>query len=154
LQWLMNGPPERLGAYSWWRQPPQDALLTGMLPQHQPFRAEAGDDIELCLQPDDAAALGMRLTERREHPRRGRPALWVEIDRSRHQPIEDSRVQGRGIQPWGPSNYLQALHELAEARGLSAEACARRYGLMTLRRQDPASSWQLRFHAALGFTVV
>lgn len=145
--------PMPLGAYSWWRLPPQDALMTALLPRRQPFRADAGDEIELYLQPDESSDLGYALRQLVDDAGRAAPQRDVGIQHKLEE-VADARVQGAGIQPWGPGDYLQAVNDLADAMGTSPAACARRYGLMTVRRRGDDSGWRLRFHPVLGFTVV
>jgi CRISPR-associated endonuclease/helicase Cas3 len=136
-----------LNAASWWHLPPADALLTGALPQQQPFRHdptprvdlllranEDGDDIELVQLLD---AVG---------PRRSQQT--VVIDRSMHRRIPDSAVHGPGISPWGEIDYLTALSELATDLDLPLDRCAQRFG--TVKVPQHAQGW--RFHPALGFT--
>ena len=73
----------------------------------------------------------------------------VPIDHGLHRPIPDAQVQGSGISAWGPSDYLQALEQLAEQMGMPLGACARRYGTLSLPKPS-ATGWQ--FHPALGFS--
>lgn len=128
--------------------------MTALLPQHQPFRADAGQDLELVLLPDDGAECGYRLCQLvADDARRRAPQRYADIDRQKHARIPDAQVQGAGIQCWGPSDYMLALNELAEALGMTPEDCAKRYGVMTVRKRDEGSGWRLHFHPALGFTV-
>jgi len=50
--------------------------------------------------------------------------------------------------PWGVTDYMEELVALAEERDMSLEACAERYGTVTL----PENQQGWRFHTALGFT--
>ena len=144
-----------IGAFTWWQLPPQDALLTAVLPQQQPFRADAGKEIELCLRPDDEAERGyaLFLVADADGGRRA-SKLYTPVDRAKHIPIDDALVRGDRMQPWGPSDYLSALNGLAEAMDMAPDDCARRYGVMHLGRRGSDSGWKVRFHPALGFTVV
>ena len=62
--------------------------------------------------------------------------------------IPDSRVRGERIEPWGETDYLEALTTLAESLEMSLLACAQRNGTLSL--PDSEQGW--RFHPALGFT--
>lgn len=138
-----------LGAYPWWQLPPQDALLTAVLQQQQPFREGGREEVEACLLPDEDVERGYQLVflveqERSVGPRR----RFVPIKHdSLHKPIADERVQGAGINAWQACDYLQALTDLAEALDMPLHACAQRYGLVGLPRTD----WGWHFHPALGF---
>jgi len=60
-------------------------------------------------------------------------------------------LQGRRIAPWGQTDYLQALMELADEIDMSLADCADRYGTVTLpQNKNDHDGW--RFHPALGFT--
>jgi len=141
-------PRPLLNAASWWNLPPADALLTGVLPRQQPFRHDPTDRVDLLLRPGDEGdnvelvmlldAVGGR--------RRGKTELL--IDRAQHHRIPDSAVRGPGIIPWGETDYLIALGELAYELDLSPIDCARRFG--TVRVPAHEAGW--RFHPSLGFT--
>ena len=136
--------PSDLGAFHWWHLPRADALLTGVLPQQQPFRADAQDRRELCLLPDEETET--YLLHYVADQKRG-PSLYIKIDRSRHEPVLLEGLKGPRIQPWGAVDYMEELTDLAAALNLSPEACAKRFGTVTLPEHD--RGW--RFHAALGF---
>ena len=77
-----------------------------------------------------------------------RETVFVEVDKSLNKRVPDESVQGEHITAWGQTNYMQALTELANELDLSLEACARRFGTVTL----PESTNGWLFHPALGFT--
>lgn len=136
-----------LGAYTWWRLPRADALLTSVLPQQQPFREDTGRDIELCLLPkDDDVDSGYSL-----HyvvGRKREPALFIEMASSLLARVDLSILGGPRIQPWATPDHMPALAELAEAQDLSLAQCAKRYGKVTV----PASERGWYFHPALGYS--
>ncbi len=137
------------GTYSWWQLPPQDALLTAVLPQQQPFRAPSmPPDMDVCLLPDDDTARGYALFTVVDGNETTGFKRYTRVDRNKHTAVPDALVQGTGISPWGPTDYLQALETLADGLGLPAEVCAKRFGTLTLRPSD--DGW--RFHPALGFS--
>lgn len=137
-----------LNAASWWSLPPADALLTAVLPQQQPFRLDLIERVDLQLRPNeegDAYELVQLMdTSKGRH---GETLLMV-VDKSKNHRLSDAAVEGSGIEPWGQTDYLQALTELADELDMSLADCARRFGTVTLPEND--NGWC--FHPALGFT--
>ena len=79
-----------------------------------------------------------------------RPAesVYVQVDHpSMHVRIPDEAVRGSGIEPWGVSDYTEALTELAAGLDLTLNQCARRYGVVSVPESD--AGW--RYHPSLGF---
>lgn len=142
------GMPPALNATSWWQMPPADALLTAVLPQQQPFRRDVLKRVDLLLRPTDEEN-DYELVRLMDKPkgRRGE-TMFVPVDVSQNNRIPDTAVQGSGIEPWGQTDYLQALIELADELGMPLGECASRFGTVTLPEND--NGW--RFHPALGFT--
>jgi CRISPR-associated endonuclease/helicase Cas3 len=139
--------PAPLNAATWWHSAPQDALLTGLLQQAQPFRADGEREADLVLLPDedgDDYAL-----HRVVDPRAGwrTRALYQPVDASQNHRIPDAAVSGLGISIWGQTDYLATLAELAQDLDLPFNACAKRFGTVTLPEHD--DGWA--FHPALGF---
>ena len=137
-----------LNTASWWQMAPADALLTGVLPQQQPFRFDPTQRVNLELRPDedgDDYTL-MQLLE----PKGGRrgETVFVAVDASLNKRVPDEQVQGERISAWGQTEYMQALTDLAAELDISLEKCAQRFGMVTLPKYD--NGW--RFHPALGFT--
>ncbi|MDC8773554.1 type I-F CRISPR-associated helicase Cas3f [Roseateles albus] len=135
-------------ASTWWQAIPGDALLTGLIPQQQPFRAQTGpDEISLVLLPDEGGehAVLHRVLEN-TNGRRGEK-LYVAVELSEHRAMADGSVQGERMQAWGVTDYMRELSELAEAMGLPMRWCAERFGQVSVREND--EGWQS--HAALGF---
>ena len=128
-------------------RPPADALLTAVLPQQQPFRAESERQIDLCLLPDDDLPRGYALHAVAESRGDGRVRQYVSIDAGKHCDIAPAAFSGPRIEPWGESDYLAALQTLAESMEISIETCAQRFGTVTL--PDSTNGWD--FHPALGF---
>lgn len=140
-------PIPALNASTWWHQAPRDTLLTAVLQQQQPFREEPTPrDVSLVLLPDEdgETALLHRITE---GPRRY-DSLYVEVDRSMCDHLPDSSTQGDRIVPWGVTDYMAALSDLASQLDLPLRACAERFGISTVRASEQRG-W--RYHPALGF---
>ena len=137
---------QRLNATTWWHQAPQDALLTAVLPQQQRFRKELPPfDVTLALLPDDDDE--PVLHEVRDGDRRGE-RLYVPVDVSQCTHLPDSCVRGSRIAPWGVTDYMTALTDLATALDLPVRRCAERFGTVSIRPND--NGW--RDHPALGFS--
>ena len=134
-----------LGAYHWWHLPHADALLTAVLPQHQPFRADSQKRIELCLLPgEDGIGYELHYVGEQKYG----PDLYTLIEHSRHTRIAASQLDGPRIQPWGESDYMAALTTLAAERNMSPGECAKRFGKVSV--PDHERGW--RFHPALEFS--
>lgn len=143
-----TGLPPELNATCWWQMPPTDTLLTAVLPQQQRFRRDSTLRVDLLLRPT-AGSDDYELILLMDKPkgRRGEKE-FIEVEISHNHRIPDMDVQGRGIEPWGQTDYLQALMELADELDKSLDYCAKRFGTVTLPQN--ANGW--RFHPALGFT--
>lgn len=143
-------PPCGLGAYTWWHLPPADALLTGVLPQQQPFRRQTEPQIELCLLPDENAEYGYAVHAVFDAAAKGAAQLYPCIDAAKHHRVPAADVSGDGIEPWAEVDYLTALQSLTEALGLALDDCARRFGTVTVGVSE--NGWS--FHPTLGFAKV
>ncbi len=148
MQATMLASSASLNAASWWQMSAADALLTGVLPQQQPFRFDPMQRVNLELRPDDDGDdyQLMQLLEP-ESGRRGE-TVFVAVETSLNKRVTDDRVQGERITAWGQTDYMQALTDLAAELDMSLEKCAQRFGTVTLPKND--NGW--RFHPALGFT--
>ncbi|NRT56270.1 type I-F CRISPR-associated helicase Cas3f [Sphaerotilus uruguayifluvii] len=138
------GLPPGEAAWWWWARPARDVLLTALLPQHQPFRDDRRQQIDLCLRPSDDDSDHIELTEVLDQ-KTGR--LRYQPIEARHLPWPDDAVQGPGIVPWADTDYAEALQALAEAMDLPLQRCAERFGTLSL--PDSTQGW--RSHAVLGF---
>ncbi|KDB54257.1 CRISPR-associated helicase Cas3 family [Sphaerotilus natans subsp. natans DSM 6575] len=139
-----QGLPTGEAAWWWWDRPARDVLMTALLPQHQPFRADHRQQIDLCLRPSDDDPDRIELTEvidqKTGHP--DYPPI-----QARHLPWPDDRVQGPGIVPWADTDYAMALQTLADAMEMSLQRCAERFGTLSL----PNSTQGWHSHPVLGF---
>lgn len=151
--WLARGrantPPRSVfNASTWWHAAPNDALLTGLIPQQQAFRADTGiNEVTLALLPDEDGeqALLHRVMETKSGRRSEK--LYVPVQLEGHTALPDSVVQGERIEPWGVTDYMTELTDLSEALGLSLRYCAERFGTVTVKESD--EGWQS--HPVLGF---
>ena len=135
-------------AASWWHLPPADALLTAVIQQQSPFRFDPIERVDLQLQPNDEGD-AYELVQLMKKPKgqRGEAESMV-VEKSKNHRIPDDAVVGSGIAPWGQTDYLRALTELADELDMPLADCARRFGTVTLAEND--NGW--RFHPALGFS--
>lgn len=129
--------------------PPKNLWLTGVLPQYQRFRDDPQKRVDVVLLPDEDEE---RLLLHRvvDGERRGEQ-LYVCIEESMRTTIPEAQLcpgPPHSVQPWGQVDLLGALRQLAEAQGLSLEACAKRYATASL--PDGPRGWL--WHETLGFT--
>lgn len=148
-------PAVPINAASWWHLPPKDALLTGLLPQDQPFRDESGTheaDFVLSLNEDGDDYELHELMDVRQPAKR---TTTIKIASSKREQRIDL-PQGPRIAPWNPNDYIATLHTLAQQMGIPPAVCAQRFGTISLQTYDesdkPATRW--RFHPALGFSIL
>ncbi|MFD2111812.1 type I-F CRISPR-associated helicase Cas3f [Thiorhodococcus fuscus] len=140
-------PTPALNASTWWHQAPRDALLTAVLQQQHPFREEPiPRDITLVLLPDEDGETAL-LHRMMEGARRHEP-LYIEVDRSLCDHLPNASTQGERIEPWGITDYMTALSDLAEQLDLPLRTCAERFGTATVRANEECG-W--RYHPVLGF---
>ncbi len=142
-------PVAQANASTWWNLPPKDALLTGLLPQQQPFRDHASQrEITLVLLPDDEGEHDVLHQVLDNKQGRNSEKLYVEVDVSKRQRLDDADVTGAGITPWGVTNYITELHALAESMDMPLRRCAERFG--TVNVIDDDTGWLS--HPVLGFS--
>ncbi len=153
LQGPRPGPPDprgrttpKVNATLWWDQPAADALLTAALQQQQPFRRDNTPRVDLFLRVRAEDDEDYELTRLLPKPG-GRGDLYESVDASLLLRLPDQCVQGTGISPWGDTDYMEALRDLAATRDIDVSGCARRFGTVTLPEHE--TGW--RFHPALGF---
>lgn len=134
-------PPFR--AHSWWSLP--HGTLTGVCPQHQPFRENTAVQHELVLMPDESGE-DYELHQVDASSRAG-PDLLIPMEKKNHR-VAVETLLGGGVEPWGESDYMEVLVALAEELDMELEACARKFGVVTLRESE--QGW--RYHPVLGFS--
>lgn len=133
-------PEASTGAYSWWRQ--SGSMLCGILQRAQPFRKQQRPEVDLVLMPDedgDGWILHAVHEERGQRSYVPQDGLLTPITVDRSGPIR----------PWGHVEYMEMLSELAEEMDMDLDACARKFGTITL----PESTHGWSFHPALGFGI-
>ena len=137
-------PKSSINATSHWLRP--GVSLTAVLPQQQPFRHDPKPKVDVVLLPDED---GEDFALYRVAPGEDRyRKLYVRIEDSLNRRIPDDQLKGTRITPWGVTDYMNELAALAGERDMPLEACAERFGTVTL----PESHQGWRFHPALGFT--
>lgn len=132
-----------LNAHDGWSQPLLH--LTAIAQQQQPFRLDTQRRVDLVLLPTEDGE-DYQLT-RIDPGKRRYEVVYVAIDKSKNQRIADSELTGQRISPWGATDYLTALDELAQELDMDLEVCAKRFGTVSLPDND--HGW--RFHPVLGF---
>jgi CRISPR-associated endonuclease/helicase Cas3 len=143
--------PATLNASSWWHAAPADALLGGLITQAQPFRDDAGQqEVSLVLLPNEEDEGGAPQLHWIMDIRQGRnqKTTYLAVQIGLHTPLDDRLVSGPGICPWGVTDYLQELSELAESLDLPLRRCAEKFGTVHVPEHD--GGW--RSHAVLGFS--
>lgn len=132
------------GAFSVHQHP--YATLTGILPQHQPFRKQTSNQVEYAFLPD----------ERFEQVAFCR--LQDDYDQTRNTTTEYLLVRtpletSTSVTPWGDDDYLHAVEALAESMEITPEECAWRFGRLTLRdieQDETPSKWA--YHPVMGIS--
>ncbi|MBU59827.1 MAG: type I-F CRISPR-associated helicase Cas3 [Alcanivorax sp.] len=131
-----------LGAYSWYRLP--RLTLLGAMAQKYPFRRQTMEQEQLVLMPDESGEEWILHKVWKERSRQ--QELYIPVERS-----DLSRVALEchdRIQPWGVPDYLRALANLADNKGMELDQAAKRFGAVIV----PKSAQGWRFHPALGFS--
>jgi CRISPR-associated endonuclease/helicase Cas3 len=137
-------PVPPINATTHWLRP--GVSLTAVLPQQQPFRHDPTPKADVVLLPDED---GEDFALYRVAPGEDRyRKLYVRIEDSLNRRIPDHQLAGTRITPWGVTDYMNELAALAGERDMTLEACAERFGTVTL----PESQQGWWFHPALGFT--
>ncbi|MQY51289.1 type I-F CRISPR-associated helicase Cas3f [Rhodocyclus gracilis] len=139
-----------LSAATWWNSKPEDALTTALLQQMQPFRSDIGvHQVDLALLPNEDGDdfLLHRINSTKDAHRA--ESVYVRVDRSLHVRIADEAVRGSGIEPWGITDYLATLAQLATELDLPLDKCAKRFGVVTVPENE--TGWL--YHPTLGFSI-
>ena len=121
--------------------------LTGLLPQAQRFRYDPQPRDDVALLPDEEQD-ALRLHRVQDGELRYEK-LYVPIQHSLCHPVPDHALASTNVSPWVQVGLMDALAEVAQARGFSLEKCAERFATASLPRSN--NGWQ--FHEALGFTI-
>lgn len=137
-----KSPP--LGAYSWYVVP--QLHLTGVMIQRQPFRQQTQKEVALALLPDESGET-WTLHRVEDGDRRGEKLYW-QVEEGLLKRIDLTKEQDERIQPWGASDYLTTLADLAEDLDISLGRAARTFGTVTV--SESTNGWW--YHPVLGFS--
>lgn len=138
-----------LNACTWWHARPQDALLTGLIQQAQPFRDDRGlQDVDLVLLPDEEGETAELHWVMQSKQGRRQVLNHLRVEAELHSPVADALVHGPGIAPWGVCDYMQELRNLAESLDMPLRRCAEKFGTVSVPAHD--AGWQS--HSVLGFS--
>ncbi|BAH77675.1 type I-F CRISPR-associated helicase Cas3f [Solidesulfovibrio magneticus] len=140
---MLKQDEKSIGAYSCWDV--SKGMLSGILQRAFPFRRTTRKEVDVWLKPDDEAN---NYTLQWILPQSDGRNLDVATE-TRNRRVPDDSCHGVRISPWGETDYMQALRELAEDLEMELESCARRFGVVTL--PESVNGW--RFHPLLGFTI-
>jgi CRISPR-associated endonuclease/helicase Cas3 len=124
-----------------WQYP--QAALTWALPQQQPFRDDAGADVDLLFLPDENEE---RLVIHRiyEKATRDKSAIYTTAESL----VERLQLDcGPRIAPWGNHDLDALLMDQVEGQGMSPRQCAERFTVVSV----PKSEQGWRYHSVLGF---
>ncbi len=137
-------PKHELNAASSWQY--EQAMLTGVLPQQQPFRDSSMPEVELVFLPDeDDENLVLHRIEKTLH--RGAPTIYTPVERSLLIRVPLEEMLGARIAPWGNNSLHELLEEQALAQELSLRTCSERFAITKVLE----STYGWRYHASLGF---
>ncbi len=141
-----------LNAASCWQLAPKDAMLTATLQRQQGFRHDTDPrpDVDLRLMPDEDAPRGYTLQRTAAAKNKTAAQIWATVGTSQLQQIPDGDVRGDQICPWGDTDYLEALGDLADQMDIELHQCAAKFGTLSLKDDPNGFGW--RFHPALGFS--
>ena len=138
----------KANASSWWNLHPKDATLTGLLPQKQAFRKDAGKPEEtLVLLPDEDSEKAVLHRVKQDLNGKRNESIYTCVEKSMHQRLDDEKAQGVRISAWGVTDYMTELHALAESTGMNLRRCAERFGTVNVISSD--DGWMS--HPVLGF---
>jgi CRISPR-associated endonuclease/helicase Cas3 len=126
-----------------WQYP--QALLTGVLPQQQPFRDSSGmRTCTLAFLPDEEEeTLLLHRVEDDPSTRGGNLYVMVDSSERREMPLQP----GTGISPWGDFELLDLLRMHADALDISLRICAEKMATVEVLHSDRGWYW----HRWLGF---
>ncbi|MBQ0937893.1 type I-F CRISPR-associated helicase Cas3f [Ideonella paludis] len=140
-----SGPLEA-NASTWWRIQPQQALLTGLLQQQQPFRDDSNQrEVSLVLLPNEDR--DDYVLHQVEKLKGGRPdeKLYTSAE-GLHRRLPDAALDNPSVSVWGAQDYMAELTALAESMDRPLDWCAERFGTVNV----PASEAGWISHPSLG----
>lgn len=141
-----NSGPVEANASTWWRVQPQQALLTGLLQQQQPFRDDSNQrEVSLVLLPDEDC--DDYVLHQVEKLKGGKPGekLYTSAE-GLHWRLPDAALDNPSVSVWGAQDYMAELTALAESMDRPLDWCAERFGTVNV----PASEAGWISHPSLG----
>ncbi|WP_045728732.1 type I-F CRISPR-associated helicase Cas3f [Xanthomonas sp. GPE 39] len=139
-----SAPSFSLDAACAWQYP--HAMLTGVLPQQQPFRHDTTPtDTLVFLTDDDEERVVLHRIEAGDRHRSD--TLYTIVERSACAPL--ALEPSPGIAPWGEFDLMTLLTEQAEQLGLSLQDCAKRLATVNVPNGKDGKKWG--YHPLLGF---
>lgn len=140
-----SGPLEA-NASTWWRIQPQQALLTGLLQQQQPFRDDSNQrEVSLVLLPNqDRDDYVLHQVEKLKGGKPGE-RLYTSAE-GLHRRLPDAALDNPTVSVWGAQDYMAELTALAESMDRSLSWCAERFGTVNV----PVNEAGWVSHPALG----
>ena len=141
-----NAGPVEANASTWWRSQPQQALLTGLLQQQQPFRDDSNQrEVSLVLLPDEEG--DDYVLHQVEKLKGGKPGekLYTSAE-GLHRRLPDAELDNPTVSIWGAQDYMAELTALAESMDRPLDWCAERFGTVNV----PASEAGWISHPSLG----
>lgn len=120
------------------------ALLTGVLPQYQPFRGNEQKSTTLVFLPDeDEEQLVLHRVEDGKAARGEK--LYVLVDQSLRYDMAIRMTAGVSI--WGEFDLMELLREQADSHGISLRECAEKMAVVDVLASDFGWQW----HSGMGF---
>lgn len=134
---------ERDEAAPAWQYP--QAMLTGVLPQQQPFRDSSGmPTCTLVFLPDEEEE-SVELYRVEDDPAKRWGKLYVRVDSSERHDVPLQRASN--VSPWGDFDLLTLLQVQAEALDIPIRACAEKMATVEVLNSNQGWYW----HPWLGF---
>ena len=141
-------PLPKANASTWWKLPPKDALLTGLLQQQQPFRDDAGQrEVTLVLLPDEDGEKDVLHQVFKLEPGERSAVSYPKVDIQFHTRLSNEATRGDRITPWGVTDYMAELQALAESMDMDLLRCAQRFGTVNVIKHE--AGWVS--HPVVGF---
>ena len=134
-----------VGAFSIHQHP--YATLTGILPQHQPFREQIRRQADFAFLPDESFEHVRFCRVQDDYEQTLNTTVEYLIERTDLKP-------SCNVRPWGDTDYLHALEALANSMQISVEECAWRFGRLTLPdvEQENGAPTKWAYHPVMGIS--
>ncbi|BBG29757.1 type I-F CRISPR-associated helicase Cas3f [Zymobacter palmae] len=138
-------PQPVVGAFSVYQHP--YVTLTGILPQHQPFREQVRRQADFAFMPDESFEHESFCRVQDDYEQTLNTTVEYLIERTDLKP-------SCNVRPWGDADYLRALTALANLMQISVEECAWRFGRLTLPdvEQENGAPKKWAYHPVVGIS--